>query len=82
MTYLKMNKSPKTIKREIGVLKHFNKFLNGNPLLSDISLQLIEKYKEKRLGLGMSPATVSIELRILKTIFNKGKQWEIVEKNR
>lgn len=79
--YSKMNKSAKTVKREQDVFKAFRKFLRYDILLSDISMDTIENYKDYRLAENISPATVSIELRILKTVFNQGLKWELIEKN-
>jgi len=41
---------------------------------------MIENYKETRLG-EVSAATVSIEMRVLKTTFNQAIKWELLEKN-
>ena len=74
-------KSDKTTKRESIVLKIFSKFI-GNPDIYDITTSTIEEYMHHRMKTGhISPATVSIELRILKTLFNKAIKWELISVN-
>lgn len=74
------NKSEKTVKRQKNVFDAFEKFLKGNPPLSEITRDTIERFKEKRLSM-IREATVSIELRILKATFNQGINWEMMDKN-
>ncbi len=81
LTYSNNNKSKKTVKREEDVFKAFKKYLNVDILLSEILPAKIEKYKEYRLENEVKPATVSIELRILKTVFYQGMKWELVSEN-
>ena len=74
-------KSTKTTKRESLALKTFSKFI-GDPDIHDITSPTIEDYMHHRLKVaGVSPATVSIELRILKTLFNQAIKWMITEVN-
>ncbi|MCH7618743.1 MAG: tyrosine-type recombinase/integrase [Candidatus Marinimicrobia bacterium] len=74
-------KSDKTTKRESIVLKIFSKFI-GNPDIYDITASTIEEYMHHRMKIGrISPATVSIELRILKTLFNKAIKWDLIGVN-
>ena len=79
--YSNRNKSPKTTDREENVFTAFNKFLSGDTPLDDISSESIEIYKERWLKGGISPATVSIELRVLKTVFNKAIEWKFININ-
>ncbi|NQU66671.1 MAG: phage integrase SAM-like domain-containing protein, partial [Candidatus Marinimicrobia bacterium] len=79
--YAKRNKSEKTVRREKNVIDAFNRFLKGDISLSEITNSTIEKYKSKRLKIGRRPATVAIEMRILKTIFYQAVKWEIIVKN-
>lgn len=81
LAYSKRSKSPKTTKREVLVFNAFGAFLDGNPLLKEIDTNVIERYKDYRLENGLKPATVSIELRILKTVFNMGIEWDMTEVN-
>ena len=74
-------KSVKTTKRESLVLRTFSKFI-GNPDIRDINLSTIETYMHNRLKVSkVSPASVSIELRILKTVFNQVIKWEMTNHN-
>ena len=80
-------KSGKTVKREQQVINAFSAFLNGEAFLLDIKKPTIEGYKAKRLATisrrktPISPDTVSIELRILKTMFNMALEWKMVNEN-
>ena len=74
-------KSDKTTKRESIVLKNFSKFI-GNPDIYDITTSTIEEYMHHRMKTGrISPATLSIELRILKTLFNQAIKWDSISVN-
>jgi len=75
------NKSPKTTKREEVVLKSFNAFLGNNPKLDEVTKNVIETYRDHRLESGIKPATVGLELRSLKVIFNCGIDWDMVDVN-
>ena len=74
-------KSVKTTKREKLVLNSFSKFI-GNPEIHDIKDTTIEEYLHYRLNKrGISPATASIELRVLKTLFNQAIKWNVIRVN-
>ena len=74
-------KSVKTTKRENLVLKSFSKFI-GNPSVHDIVTSIVEEYLHHRLNTGgISPATASIELRVLKTLFNQAIKWQVIRTN-
>lgn len=74
-------KSVKTTKREKLVLNSFSKFI-GNPEIHDINALTIEEYLHHRLNKGgISPATASIELRVLKTLFNQAIKWNAIRAN-
>jgi integrase len=55
-------------------LSHLKEFFKGKHL-SDITPDLIEKYKLKRAADGVSPATINRELACLKTLFVKAVEW-------
>ena len=59
----------------------FNRFLNGDIPISEISESTIENYKQSRLNSGIRSATMAIELRILKTAFYMALKWKFVEIN-
>jgi len=80
LDYSKRNKSSETVKREETVFKAFDNFIKNDMPISEIGRRKVECYKEKRLT-KVSPATVSIDLRILKTTFNQAVKWELLEKN-
>lgn len=53
-----------------------NKLLDhlGDPLLHYISREDLETYKARRKR-SVSPATVNLELRVIKSLFNRAKDW-------
>ncbi len=81
LTYSKLNKSPKTTDREKYAFDAFNSFIESSILLKEITANVIERFRDHRLDRGTKPATVSIELRILKTVFNMAIEWEMVTAN-
>ncbi len=70
--YSKQNK--RSWMRDEASLDHLKKFFKGKNL-SEITPDLIEKYKLKRAADGVSPATVNRELACLKTLFVKAVEW-------
>jgi len=80
--YSKCNKSQKTVDREEFVFDVFNNFLKGDEFIHKITTERINTYKQKRLkDDNKKPATVSIELRVLKTVFNKAIEWKMMKDN-
>jgi integrase len=77
----KRNKTIKTTEREAIVLKNFTDFLGKDMDISKITIETIECFKSRRLYDKKSPATVSIELRVLKTMFNRAIDWGLVGTN-
>jgi integrase len=61
-------------------LNHLKDFFKGK-YLSEITPDLIEKYRMKRKADGVSPATINREFTCLKTLFNKAIEWERTEIN-
>ena len=80
LEYSERNKAPETITREKIVFKAFESFLGKDVPITNIDSGMIEKYKKTRLK-KVKPATVSIEMRVLKTTFNHAIRWELLEKN-
>lgn len=76
--YSKQNKRSWT--RDEISLDHLKEFFKEKHL-SEITPELIEKYKLKRTADGVSPATVNRELACLKTLFVKAIEWEKAERN-
>lgn len=81
LDYSKRNKASTTFEREQSVLSTFAKFLGSDLPLKSIATVIFEKYKEHRSREGRKPATISIELRILKSTFNKAVEWGMLEKD-
>lgn len=82
LRYAKSNKEDNSVKRDRDVFKAFNRFLEGDdPLLSDISSITIEKFRDARLEQGVKPASVALELRHLRAVFNKAIEWEMEDRN-
>ena len=79
--YSKANKSLKTTKREINVMNAFERFLKNDEFLTQITSIMIENYRDSRICDKLSPATVSIEIRVLRTIFNKALEWIMLTHN-
>jgi integrase len=81
--YAKVNKS--SFDRDEIAIEHLNDFL-GDKQASDISPRDLERYKSRRKqtvrnGKQITGATVNRELAILKTAFNKGIEWALVDSN-
>jgi integrase len=81
--YAKVNKS--SFDRDEIAIEHLNDFL-GDKDASDISPRDLERYKSRRKqtvrgGKQITGATVNRELAILKTAFNKGIEWTLVDSN-
>ena len=84
LKYLKRSERTKaagTVRRETYALRPFSQYI-GNPDLLDISIEDIEGYVHHRLDRKKrKPATVSIEIRILKTAFNLFIKWGFLRTN-
>jgi len=81
ITFSKANKSSKTTKREVHVLDAFSSFLKSDEFLTQIMTLVIENYRDFRLSKKLSPATVSIEIRVLKAVFNQAIKWSMLTNN-
>jgi len=81
LNFSKANKSFKTTKREKHALDAFSSYLKKDEFLTQITKIMIENYREFRLNNKLAPATVSIEIRILKAVFNKGLNWVMLKTN-
>jgi len=75
------NKSLLTVDRQDYAIRSFIDFLKYDPYLSELTKQTIENYRDHRINEGTSPTTVSIELKVLKTLFNYGLQNSMMMKN-
>jgi len=73
LRYLAANTRPTTYVRYKKALQHFTHFLqsigNPSPKLSQISFELVEEYKQKRIE-EVKPLTVNVELKVLKALYN------------
>lgn len=74
MDYIRIaetQKDPKTIKREMQVFRSIRGFLGDDMLIGKIALNKLEEYVLKRYKKdGLSEATISIEIRVLRRFFN------------
>ena len=77
----KRNKTPKTTEREEIVLSNFTEYLKEDLELNKITQEIIEGFKNLRLDNDKKPSTVSIELRVLKTMFNRAIDWGLIGVN-
>ena len=68
-----------TLRPYLMSLKSFENVI-GDRLLSEYTVNDIENYKQKRLET-ISPITLNIELRSLKTTFNSAVRWELLKEN-
>ena len=68
-----------TLRPYLMSLKSFEAVV-GDRLLSEYTIHDIENYKQKRLET-ISPITLNIELRSLKTTFNSAVKWELLKEN-
>jgi integrase len=68
-----------TLRPYLMSLKSFETVI-GNRLLAEYTVNDIENYKQKRLET-ISPITLNIELRSLKSTFNSAVKWELLKEN-
>lgn len=69
-----------TVEKYASAFKHMEN-LWGNLLIKFITSDHIEKYKVHRLNSGLSKATVNIDYRSMRAIFNLAVLWGYIEKN-
>lgn len=50
----------------------------GNPILQEISERDLDQYKANRLKV-VKPATVNLELRVIRSLFNRAKEWGVLK---
>ena len=68
-----------TLRPYLMSLKSFEMVI-GDKLLSEYTVNDIENYKQKRLE-SVSPTTLNIELRSLKSTFNSAAKWGLLQEN-
>jgi integrase len=78
--HVKFHVRKATVEKYVLAFKHME-HLWGNMLIKFITSDHIEKYKIYRLGMGLSKATVNIDYRSIRAIFNLAIQWGYIEKN-
>lgn len=81
ITHATANKSPKTCKRESWVFIAFKEFLQSDIKLNDITNNTIELFRDHRILLNKKPASVALEMRHLKVVFNMGIKWKYCTNN-
>ena len=79
LAYVKANFSPKTHEIYRIALNHLIDFA-GNVQVDELNTHLIDQYKVHRLP-SVTPTTVNVETRAIRTFFNCLKRWEVVTKN-
>lgn len=80
LEYCYANKSPITVKREICVFNAFEEFIKFDIELNNITNRVIETFRDYRME-NRKPASVCLELRHLKIIFNMGRKWDYCKSN-
>jgi integrase len=73
-------RAKKAYNRDVGVVKVLLPYL-GDKLLHAINPELVESYRQKRLGEGRKPSTLNREMAVLRTIFSKAIRNNKAEKN-
>ena len=68
-----------TLRPYLASLKSFESVISDK-LMSEYNVDDIENYKQKRLQ-SISPTTLNIELRSLKSTFNSAVKWELLKEN-
>lgn len=80
--HMKENNAQLTIDRVNDVFIAFDKYLDkSNPYISKFTLRTIESYRNNRLAQRISKATVALELRHLKAVFNFAVHHSWLRKN-
>ncbi len=80
LEFSKTNKAPSTHRRDrVSMASLVPAF--GEKYLYEISPQMVEEYKAKRLREDVTPATVNREIGCLRHLFGKAIEWGYVQKN-
>jgi site-specific recombinase XerD len=79
LAHVKANFSPKTHEIYRIALNHLIDF-TGNMQVDELNTHLIDQYKVHRLP-SVTPTTVNVETRAIRTFFNCLKRWEVIAKN-
>jgi len=86
MEYSKSNKRPQSYERDITSSKHLTRYFNGKKV-NQITNWQVERYKSTRLkevmknGKLPSKATINRELSMIKHMFNKAVEWNMLSSN-
>ncbi|OGS20952.1 MAG: hypothetical protein A2252_04480 [Elusimicrobia bacterium RIFOXYA2_FULL_39_19] len=78
--YSKPNKRKRSYERDLLSIKHLKAYF-GDVYISRITPQEIERYKMARQADMVSFATINRETGCLRNIFNRAKDWEMVDSN-
>jgi integrase len=79
-SYVESTLSPASLKIYKSCLKQLNHMIGDAPVKS-IKPEVSVAYLARRRKDGLSPASLSIEVRTFKRIWNLGIEWEVLEKN-
>ena len=77
MTYSEANHAGKTVKLFRSSLNGFSQVANVT-CLREINPEHVDRYKTRRLG-EVSPASVNVELRMLKSAFSTARRWKLID---
>lgn len=86
LEYSQSNKRPQSYERDITSSKHLNRYFNGKKIQQITNWQ-VEKYKSSRQKEAMkngklpAQATINRELAMIKHMFNKAVDWNMISNN-
>jgi integrase len=80
LEFAKVNYTKPTVDIATIALNHL-KTVAGECMLTSLTAQHLDRYKAKRLTDGVSPVTVNVELRALRSIMNVALRWKLLESN-
>jgi integrase len=78
-TYCAANNKDASIEAKESILRVHLIPEMGNLLLSEVSARVIEAYKAKKLGSGLSPKTVNNHLTVLRKLLSVAQEWDLLE---
>jgi integrase len=74
LEWMKANRKPLTIARVTGTLERLKAFY-GHKQLRDLTPWHLEQFKKVRKEEGKAPATINLELAVLKAMLHKAQEW-------
>jgi len=80
LDHAKVNYAKGTVDIATIALRHLKAVVGDIPL-SALTHQHLDRFKTKRLTDGVSPVTINVELRALRTILNFALRWKLIDSN-